>query len=427
MRTHVPLSRAPTPRDHRSSGRGAPGRKSPDVRRILHAPRLQPKLTVGAPDDAFEREADQTADRVMRMPEPEIDTAGAPPRIQRMCAECEEEKEKQGVMQRKCAGCEEEMRAKEEPGQTPEAPSGFAQRLAALQGDGRPLPAAERSFFEPRFGHDFANVRLHSGPAASELASSVHARAFTLGRSIVFGEGQYTPGTSDGRRLMAHELTHVVQQRGGGESIQRENTTLVGREGVCVEPLKRELTTGSGPALPKSSTPGGTIVPGTEGPHQNCAGMSLCGRKEYINWPFLGIEAADGIARPPQITASWDKARYFVPSGCGEVNCSGVSVNATRCKPEEREIIVFLYRWPVGVLKGTSTVVYQSDFHMIGRTPSSLPMAWESKMDRREKVIDIRDPWQSLYDAYPHTKQKDRTIQQLCFCCDCGKVKTRAS
>jgi hypothetical protein len=374
------------------------------VRQILHAPRPQAKLTVGAPNDAFEREADQVADQVMRMPEPGV---------QRMCAECEEE---------------EKIQAKEEPGRTPSVPDGFEPRFSALRGGGQPLPASERAFFEPRFGHDFANVRLHSGPAASELASSVHARAFTLGRSIVLGSDQYAPGTSDGRRLMAHELTHVVQQRGARESIQRETTTLVGRERVCVVPLKRELTTGSGPDLPKSSAPGGTVVPGTEGPHQNCAGMSLCGRKEYINWPFLGFEAADGKARPAEgITADWNAARYFVPSGCGEVNCSGVSLNATRCKPEEREIIVFLYRWPVGVLKGTSTVVYQSDFHMIGRTPSSLPMAWESKMDKRENVVDIRDPWQSLYDAYPHTKKKDRTIQQLCFCCDCGKVRTRAS
>jgi hypothetical protein len=197
----------------------SPGRA--EIRNILRTPRPQAKLTVGAPDDAFEREADRTADQVMRMPEPEVETSSVPPRVQRMCAECEEETERQGVVQRMCADCEQErdgaIQAKEEPGETPEVPSGFAQHFAALHG--QELPAAERSFFEPRFGRDFANVRLHSGPAASELARSVQARAFTLGDAIVFGSGQYAPGTSDGRRLMAHELTHVVQQGAGGSDL----------------------------------------------------------------------------------------------------------------------------------------------------------------------------------------------------------------
>ncbi|MFL6201388.1 MAG: DUF4157 domain-containing protein [Thermoanaerobaculia bacterium] len=159
------------------------------VRHILHSPRPQAKLTVGAPDDAFEREADQVADQVMRMPEPGV--------------------------QRMCADCEEELQAKEEPGQTPEVPNGFEPRFAALQSGGRPLPAADRAFFEPRFGRDFSGVRLHSGPAAGELARSVHARAFTLGDSIVLGSGE---GGESGRQLLAHELTHVVQQGGGEEA-----------------------------------------------------------------------------------------------------------------------------------------------------------------------------------------------------------------
>jgi hypothetical protein len=186
----------------------------------------------------------------------------------------------------------------------------------------------------------------------------------------------------------------------------------------------RALNTTAGTPLSETKTPGGRVIAGTKSSSQNCAGVALCGRAEYINWPFLGLEAADGVARAPDITADWDAANYFVPSGCKLLNCSGISVSATRCKPTEREVILFLYRWPAGVIKGTTTVVYQSDFHMIGRTPSSLPMAWESKMDRREKVEDIRDPLQSLYDAYPHTKGKDRVIKQHCFCCDCGQIKT---
>ena len=219
MRTHIPAKRlgAP-PRAAVTGGRvSGPGPTAhPAIRHILHAPAPQAKLTVGAPNDAFEQEADRVADQVMRMPEEEVTAAAAPLQLQRMCADGEEETKDEGVVMRMCADCEEEkMQAKEAPGQTPEVPSGFAGRFAALHGGGQPLPASERGFFEPRFGRDFANVRLHSGPAASELARSVHARAFTLGDSIVLGSGQYAPGSSGGRQLLAHELTHVVQQGGG--------------------------------------------------------------------------------------------------------------------------------------------------------------------------------------------------------------------
>jgi hypothetical protein len=190
----------------------SPGRA--EVRRVLHAPRPQAKLTVGAPDDAFEHEADQVADQVMRMPEPDVSAASAPPRVQRLCAECEEEDR-----HRKAGATESEddseLKAKAEPGHTPRVPEGFETQLQSLQAGGRSLSASERSFFEPRFARDFAGVRLHTGPAAAELARSVQARAFTLGNSVVFGDGQYTPGTEGGRRLLAHELTHVAQQDGG--------------------------------------------------------------------------------------------------------------------------------------------------------------------------------------------------------------------
>ncbi|MEA2563869.1 MAG: hypothetical protein QOH06_5373 [Acidobacteriota bacterium] len=213
----------------------APASVRPEVRHILHAPLPQPKLTVGAPGDAYEREADQVADQVMRMPEPGV---------QRMCSECEEEREGQGVVQRMCAECEEEMHAKEEPGRTPSVPGGFEPRFAALRGSGQPPSAAERSFFEPRFGNDFAGVRLHTGPAAGELARSVHARAFTLGDSIVFGSGQYSPGTSAGRRLLAHELAHTVQQSGGARRVQRFVSCETGEE--CPQRAGGEIGRASG-------------------------------------------------------------------------------------------------------------------------------------------------------------------------------------
>lgn len=87
------------------------------------------------------------------------------------------------------------------------------ENINALKGSGQPLPESVRSFFEPRFGYDFGKVRVHSGEKAAEIARSVNAKAFTLGNDVVFGTGRYNSGT-EGRRLLAHELTHVIQQSG---------------------------------------------------------------------------------------------------------------------------------------------------------------------------------------------------------------------
>lgn len=86
----------------------------------------------------------------------------------------------------------------------------------ALRSPGKPLDPGTRAFFEPRFGHDFSRVRVHSDERSAEAARAVNARAFTAGRDVVFGKGEYAPGTGEGQRLLAHELAHVVQQEGSG-------------------------------------------------------------------------------------------------------------------------------------------------------------------------------------------------------------------
>src|SRR5262245_20268404 len=91
-----------------------------------------------------------------------------------------------------------------------------------LQSPGAPLQANTRSFMAQRFGHDFSRVRVHRDAKAAESARSVRSFAYTVGSNIVFGEGRYAPDTRKGKSLLAHELTHVVQQ--GGEptgSLQR--------------------------------------------------------------------------------------------------------------------------------------------------------------------------------------------------------------
>lgn len=104
---------------------------------------------------------------------------------------------------------------REHHSQVPTVTSTAASQIASLPGGGEPLPAAERGFFEARFGHDFSKVRVHSDSRAAQIASAFHARAFTLGTHVVFNRGQSSAGTPNGRHLLAHELAHVLQQSPG--------------------------------------------------------------------------------------------------------------------------------------------------------------------------------------------------------------------
>jgi hypothetical protein len=82
-----------------------------------------------------------------------------------------------------------------------------------LNSPGQPLDATTRAFMEPRFGHDFSNVRVHTDSKSADSAGSVNALAYTVGQDVFFGAGQYSPGTNSGRKLIAHELAHALQQR----------------------------------------------------------------------------------------------------------------------------------------------------------------------------------------------------------------------
>jgi hypothetical protein len=107
---------------------------------------------------------------------------------------------------------EEPVQTKAGSGGARTLPASTAAQVHALRGGGRPLPERTRAFMEPRFGRDFSAVRVHTGPAAAESASALRARAYTIGREVAFGAGEYAPDTHAGQKLIAHELTHVVQQ-----------------------------------------------------------------------------------------------------------------------------------------------------------------------------------------------------------------------
>ena len=141
--------------------------------------------------------------------------------------------ERGGVLQRKCAcggtpgpageceGCRKKklqrrLRNQSAPYSNNHLPSSIPEVppivYEIMNSPGEPLDAKARAFMEPRFGHDFGDVRVHTDPTAAESAHAVNALAYTVGREVVFGAGQYRPNTEDGKRLLAHELTHVVQQ-----------------------------------------------------------------------------------------------------------------------------------------------------------------------------------------------------------------------
>ena len=208
-----PRSRAPAHQLQNAIGNFA-------TTRLLRSGQIQPKLTVSNPHDASEREADRVAVAVMRMPEPQPERTAqrSPPSIQRKCTKCEE------TLKPQPAPDEEEKIVQAKPADTSAAPaasSGLEPYLSTSRGTGQPLPPSSRAYFEPRFGRDLSDVRVHSDGQASQAANSISAKAFTAGKNIVFAAGQYAPQTHQGQTLLAHELTHVVQQSGDGIRVDK--------------------------------------------------------------------------------------------------------------------------------------------------------------------------------------------------------------
>ena len=166
------------------------------IQHLLRSGAIQAKLTISQPDDGEEREADHVAEHVLAVPAAgraggnavggtgwRADLMAARPAIRRHAA---------------AGGGSDTAR------RSIEGAPGF--------GGGRPLDAAPRSFMEARFGRNFAGVRIHTDGEAAASARALNARAYTFGRDIVFASGEYLPESGEGRRLLAHELAHVVQQ-----------------------------------------------------------------------------------------------------------------------------------------------------------------------------------------------------------------------
>ncbi|MDH5408246.1 MAG: DUF4157 domain-containing protein [Gammaproteobacteria bacterium] len=165
--------------------------------RLDFFPHIQAKLSINQPGDRYEQEADHVADQIMRIPTSSVTESLID--------------QQSPVIQRK---------------QNETQSGGSRQRSSSFDGisnSGDHMTASNRAFFEPRFGKDFSEVRIHDNAQANMMADQINARAFTFGSDIVFSQGQYQPDTQSGQRLLAHELTHVVQQQGMNQNkIQRD-------------------------------------------------------------------------------------------------------------------------------------------------------------------------------------------------------------
>lgn len=188
-------------------------------------PGFQAKLKIGQPGDKYEQEADRVAEQVMRIPEPQVQRKGClsctgkdedeeiratpiadqiTPLVQRQGRMPEEEKEEEEIVQ-----------ARRDTGQSGRVTSEFASSVQSSRRGGQPLTRSARDYFEPRFGQDFSRVRVHTDTNAAKSAGTLNARAYTIGHDIVFGGEHYAFNSASGKKLMAHELTHVLQQTGG--------------------------------------------------------------------------------------------------------------------------------------------------------------------------------------------------------------------
>ena len=226
---------------------------------FFKASSIQTKLTVNQPGDIYEKEADAMADKVIQrlsetttiQTKPFSQTAAITPLVQKKCATCEQKEnlqkkemeEDQGLqkdklqkkpifesnaeppddeksVQRKCAECEKEekLQKKSDSSISQSASPNIESSLSSSKGSGAQLPANTRQQMESSFGADFSQVRIHNNSTAEQMNKGLNAQAFTHGSDVYFNSGKYDTNSTGGKHLLAHELTHVVQQ--GGSDIQ---------------------------------------------------------------------------------------------------------------------------------------------------------------------------------------------------------------
>lgn len=178
---------------------------------------IQTKLKIGEPGDKYEQEADRIADEVMRMPEPSVQRQIKPEEEEEMVYTKTIASQITPLVKRQADFLEEEeeeiIQPKHSSSQVTIAIPAIEVGIQSLrQNSGQPLSADLRAFMEPRFGRNFSNIRIHTGSQAEQLSRSLNAGAFTIGNDIILRTRQFNPESNSGKKLLAHELTHTIQQ-----------------------------------------------------------------------------------------------------------------------------------------------------------------------------------------------------------------------
>ncbi len=316
-------------------------------------PAIQPKLRVNKPDDSYEKEADLIADRVVNTPDPKVaPTAIAAPEVQRQEEGKEEEEEtvqtasmhiqrmadgeqdEDGTIQTKDSGDTQgntigaqatsltyKQTVQAYSAQRPSSryhsdvvqlsgrgpPAGAAQFQSKLHNStsgGRPMARTVGNFMSSRFGADFSAVRIHTDTSAQQMSKQVNAHAFTYGNHIYFNSGKYDPGSKSGQTLLAHELTHTIQQ--GAVPVhaneQRKHTfTAVQRKTILQRQIAPQLTK----AVELAEGEQGKVIANKEGADGNRYGWerlldyfeTTFGKDKIVNGPT----GAKGVVYKPHI------------------------------------------------------------------------------------------------------------------------------
>lgn len=241
---------------------------------------VQTKLHVNEPGDVYEQQADRIADQVLAA-SPPARVNVAVPRVQRFTGQT-------------TAGLND-------------APASVDHVLA---NPGRPLNPVLRQDMSQRFGYDFSRVRVHSDTAAAESARELKARAYTVGTRIVFGSGQFVPSTHEGRRLIAHELTHVMQQDGLAAQHSRSEITPVQRT------THHSDSGGPGHPLPRQPPCPLSISGPKEVDH-------LCGKYVPSDVPTCGTFPAPNVELKASGTVADDKLTWDIVEGGARASIVG--------------------------------------------------------------------------------------------------------
>lgn len=212
---------------------------------------VQTKLKIGSPGDKYEKEADAVADRVMMMPEQDeeevvqMKTAGTSPHIRMKCKECEEEL----TLQMKP---DIQMQA----GDQGHAPDHISSQLSSSAGTGQTMADSVRSDLETKMGTDFSDVKIHTDSNAVQMNEELGAQAFAHGTDIYFNSGNYNPESSQGKHLLAHELTHVIQQTG---KIQKNDSPDI-QKFDAHEKIEEKLRGKNADMITEAPIPGGDTL-----------------------------------------------------------------------------------------------------------------------------------------------------------------------